>query len=58
MVNQLGKSGSDVEHYHNGGAYYLEMNSECKWHVTVKGYELPKIKNTNYELVRVFLFVK
>ena len=37
MVNQLGKSGSDVEHYHNSGTYYLEVNSECKWHVTVKG---------------------
>lgn len=36
-VNQLGKSGSDVEHYHTGGSFYLEVNSECDWTVTVKG---------------------
>ncbi len=36
-VNELGKSGSDTEYYHKGGSYYLEMNSECNWHVVVKG---------------------
>lgn len=36
-VNQLGASGSDVEHYHAGGTYYLEINSECSWKVTVNG---------------------
>ena len=36
-VNQLGKSGSDVEHYHTGGSFYLEVNSECDWTVSVKG---------------------
>jgi len=36
-VNQLGKSGSDVEHYHAGGTYYLEVNSECNWHIQAKG---------------------
>lgn len=36
-VNQLGKSGQDVEHYHHGGTYYLSVNSECSWHVTVTG---------------------
>jgi len=36
-VNQLGASGSDTDYYHVGGTYYLEVNSECSWHVTVKG---------------------
>jgi hypothetical protein len=36
-VNQLGKSGADVEHYHHGGTFYLVVNSECSWHVTAKG---------------------
>jgi hypothetical protein len=36
-VNELGASGSDVEHYHTGGTFYLEVNSECSWSVTVKG---------------------
>ena len=37
LVNQLGKSDSGVEHYHNAGTFYLEVNSECKWTVGVKG---------------------
>jgi len=37
LVNQLGKSGTDVEHYHAGGTYYLEVNSECKWKISIKG---------------------
>lgn len=36
-VNQLGSSDSGVEHYHNGGTFYLEVNSECKWNIEVKG---------------------
>lgn len=36
-VNQLGASGSDTEYYHSGGTYYLEVNSECSWHITVIG---------------------
>ena len=36
-VNELGAKGSDVTYEHQGGTYYLEMNSECNWHVIVKG---------------------
>lgn len=36
-VNELGSGGSDTEYYHEGGTFYLEVNSECSWHVTVKG---------------------
>jgi len=36
-VNQLGASGTDVEHYHNGGTFYLQVNSECNWKIQVKG---------------------
>ena len=36
-VNELGASGSDTEYYHSGGGLYLEVNSECSWHVTAKG---------------------
>jgi hypothetical protein len=36
-TNQLGTGGSDVEHFHVGGTFYLEINSECGWHVTVQG---------------------
>jgi hypothetical protein len=32
-VNQLGRSGKGVEHYHEGGQIYLEINSECSWSV-------------------------
>lgn len=35
-VNQLGNGGSDIEYYHTGGSYYLEVNSECNWHLTVQ----------------------
>lgn len=37
MVNQLGKSDTGVEHYHNAGTYYFVVNSECKWSVKVQG---------------------
>lgn len=36
-VNQLGASGNDVDHYHTGGTFYLEVNSECSWHIKVIG---------------------
>ena len=36
-VNQLGASGSDTDYYHTGGTFYLEVNSECSWHIQVKG---------------------
>jgi len=36
-VNQLGKGGADVEHFHSGGTFYLVVGSECKWHIDVKG---------------------
>jgi hypothetical protein len=36
-VNELGAKGNDVTHEHDSGTFYLEMNSECAWHVTVTG---------------------
>jgi hypothetical protein len=36
-VNSLGDSGQDVEHYHQGGTIYLEIESECSWLVKVTG---------------------
>jgi hypothetical protein len=36
-VNQLGMSGTDVEHYHSGGTFYLTVNSECSWKIQAKG---------------------
>jgi hypothetical protein len=36
-ANQLGAKGSDVANEHQGGTFYLQMNSECDWHVIVKG---------------------
>ncbi len=39
-VNQLDIKGSGVEHYHDGGEYYLTVNSVCnKW--TVKAIDVP-----------------
>jgi hypothetical protein len=35
-VNEEGMSGSDTEYYHTGGTYYLEVNSECSWNITVQ----------------------
>lgn len=35
--NELGMSGSDTEYYHQGGQFYLEVNSECSWTITAKG---------------------
>jgi hypothetical protein len=36
-VNQMGASGTDVQHYHTGGKFYLDINSECSWTVNAKG---------------------
>ena len=36
-ANQVGAKGSDTTYEHRGGTFYLQMNSECKWHVIVKG---------------------
>jgi hypothetical protein len=37
-ANALAMTGSDTVYEHNlSGPYYLEMNSECNWHVIVKG---------------------
>jgi len=36
-ANELGMSGSNTQYEHGAGTYYLEINSECSWHVTVKG---------------------
>jgi hypothetical protein len=39
-VNQLDIRGTGVEHYHDGGEYYLTVNSVCnKW--TVKAVDVP-----------------
>jgi hypothetical protein len=32
-ANQLGASGHDVSYEHSGGNVYLQINSECDWHV-------------------------
>jgi len=38
QANALALKGSDVIYEHNlSGPYYLQMNSECDWHVIVKG---------------------
>jgi hypothetical protein len=34
-VNQMGKSGQGVEHYHKGGTYFFEVNSGCDWTIKV-----------------------
>jgi hypothetical protein len=36
-ANELGAKGSDTSYEHQGGTFYLQMNSECNWHVIVKG---------------------
>jgi hypothetical protein len=36
-INQLGPSGSGVQHYHYGGKLYLTVNSECSW--TIKAVQ-------------------
>lgn len=36
-ANELGAKGADVSHQHDSGTFYLDISSECAWHVTVKG---------------------
>lgn len=36
-VNQLGGKDAGVEAYHQGGTFYLDINSECAWSVKVTG---------------------
>jgi hypothetical protein len=36
-VNELGMSGNRVEYLHQGGTFYLSINSECNWHIRVVG---------------------
>lgn len=36
--NKLGRSGHGKTYEPVGGHYYLDINSECKWHVKVKGH--------------------
>jgi len=35
VVNELNTSGSGTDYEHSGGTFYLEINSECDWHVQV-----------------------
>jgi hypothetical protein len=37
LASELGKKGSGTLHGYLPGTYYLEMNSECSWHVKVTG---------------------
>ena len=34
-TNQLGPGGHGTEYFHSGGNLYLQVISECSWHVTV-----------------------
>ena len=36
-ANELGMKGSGSQPEYEPGRFYLEMNSECSWHVTAKG---------------------
>ncbi len=36
-ANQLGASGSATSNERRGGTFYLQVNSQCNWHVMVKG---------------------
>ena len=36
-ADELGATGSDTTYEHRGGTFYLQINSECNWHVIVKG---------------------
>lgn len=34
-INELGSGKTDVTHYHEGGTFFLDINSECSWKVKV-----------------------
>jgi hypothetical protein len=37
-VNSLAMKGTDIVYEHNlSGPYYLTINTECNWHIIVKG---------------------
>lgn len=36
-ANDLSMSGGNTDHYYDSGQHYLEINTECDWHVTVTG---------------------
>lgn len=36
-VNQTGKKGADVQHYHKSGQYYLSILSECNYTIHTTG---------------------
>lgn len=36
-ANELATSGGATDYYYDAGQHYLSINSECDWHVTVKG---------------------
>lgn len=36
-ANQIGAKGTDASVQHQAGRFYLEINSECSWHVVVTG---------------------
>jgi hypothetical protein len=33
---KIGIKGSGAQQYHTGGTYYISINSQCAWHITVK----------------------
>lgn len=35
--NDLALNGGNTDHYYDAGQHYLQIISECAWHVTVKG---------------------
>jgi surface rod structure-forming protein G len=35
--NDLATNGGTTDYYYDAGTHYLEINSECAWHVTVNG---------------------
>jgi len=36
-ANDLAMSGGNTDYYYDAGQHYLSVNSECDWHVVVKG---------------------
>lgn len=36
-ANDLAASGGTTDYYYDSGEHYLSINSECAWHLTVKG---------------------
>jgi len=36
-ANELATSGGNTDYYYDAGEHYIEVNSECSWHITVKG---------------------